>query len=139
MLRNSAFLLLLFTMLYSCRPEPATVFSYFKIYNQSEHTVLLEIYKRDGTLVQSINVEDQSFYENYYNHTISCCNSCFLSGRDSVIIYYDDTVKMLHYLYDTTTPSNNIYNSLYFVEDYKDCLFEFTVTNEDYLEALGNP
>ena len=50
MLRNSVFLLLLFTMLYSCRPEPATVFSYFKIYNQSEHTVLLEYIRETGHL-----------------------------------------------------------------------------------------
>ena len=139
MIRNATFLLLLFVMLYSCRPEPAVVFSYYKIYNQSDHNILLEIYRRDGTLSQSINIKDQLFFETYDNHSISCCNSCFLAGRDSVIVYFNDTVKMLHYLYDTTTPSNNIYNSLYFVEENEDCLFEFTVTNDDYLEAFGNP
>jgi hypothetical protein len=81
---------------------------------------------------------DSTYYQMDYNHTISCCESCFLSMSDSVVFLFDDTIKMVHSLYDTTSPSNNIYNSLYFVEDNANCLFEYFVTSDDYQEAVEN-
>jgi hypothetical protein len=135
--KSIVLLLVLTVMLPSCRPEPMPINSNFKIYNQSEHDVILDFYDKNAKKYDSILIENQLFYERNFSN-IYCCNSCFLSMSDSVVFYFDDTLKRVHYLYDTLTPANNIYKSLYFDQNNADCVFEYLISNEDYLEALEN-
>jgi hypothetical protein len=122
----------------SCKQEPTKVYTYFYIYNNSLHNVVLDFYNSSGDVLQSLDINKDLYYEKSYNISLSCCESCFLAVVDSVVFYYDDTVKIVHSKYDTISPGNNIFNSLYFVQDNSDCTYNFTITGADYLEALGN-
>lgn len=139
-MKNKISIILIVTAfnLISCKPEPAVVYSYFKIYNDSEHYVLLKYYDKIGEEYLKTDIENNAKYEMVYNNTYSCCVSCFLSLSDSVVFYFDDTIKMVHFIYDLNKPSHNIYNSLYFVQANENCNFEYTITKDDYIEAFEN-